>query len=291
MSIEKSAAEKGRVEPGVLYPVATPIGNLADISQRAIDTLRAVDIIAAEDTRHSQRLLAHLGIGTPLLACHEHNEEKVAGRLVERMRQGESVALISDAGTPLLSDPGYRLVRLAHAHGVRVSPVPGACAAIAALSAAGLPTDRFCFEGFAPAKTAARQKAFAALKDEPRSLVFYVSCHRIVETLADMIDAFGAQRPACLARELSKTFETIRQGALAELLAFVEADENQRKGEIVLVLGGQTQSQSMPGQDAALAILLQELPLKQAVNLAVKLYGGNRNELYKKALAMKDGAT
>jgi 16S rRNA (cytidine1402-2'-O)-methyltransferase len=176
---------------GTLYMVATPIGNLGDITPRAVETLKAVDLIAAEDTRHSQRLLSHLGISTRMQAYHEHNEAVQTERLIARLQQGESVALISDAGTPLVSDPGYRLAEQAHEYGIKVVPIPGACAAIAAMSVAGLPTDRFCFEGFPPAKQAARLKSLQTLKDESRTMVFYISCHRIVDTLQDMRTIFG----------------------------------------------------------------------------------------------------
>ena len=286
MSIEISPGEPAS---GTLYLLATPIGNLDDISRRALDVLKQVDTIAAEDTRHSQKLLSHYGIQTRLLACHEHNEDRVAPGLIEQLAQGANIALISDAGTPLVSDPGYRLVDRAHTQGIRVVPIPGACAAIAALSVAGLATDRFSFEGFPPAKSAARVHFFEALKDETHTMIFYVSCHRIVETLHDMGVVFGALRRVTFAREISKTFETIKRTTLGQLQLFVGSDENQRKGEIVLVLEGRQQ----PVEDSAasieyLKILLQELPVKQAVSLVVKMTGGNKNELYKTALSLKD---
>lgn len=195
---------------GTLYVVATPIGNLEDISARALRVLREVALIAAEDTRHSSRLLAHFGIQTPLAACHEHNERNEGERFIERLQAGDDVALISDAGTPLISDPGYHLVRQARAAGVAVVPVPGACALIAALSAAGLPSDRFIFEGFLPAKAAARRTRLEALKAEPRTLIFYEAPHRILESLGDFEDVFGGERMAVLGRELTKTFETLK---------------------------------------------------------------------------------
>ncbi len=287
MSIENSPDV---IETGALYLVATPIGNLGDISRRAIDILNSVDSIAAEDTRHSQKLLSYLGIQTRLVACHEHNEDRLAPKLISQLQQGGSLALISDAGTPLVSDPGYRLVEQAHAHDIKVVPVPGACAAIAALSAAGLATDRFSFEGFTPAKSGARLQFFQALTAESRTMVFYVSCHKIIETLRDMVGVFGGQRRVTLAREISKTFETIKRLSLGELLDFVVSDENQRKGEIVLVLEGVREKDDTDDQVLDyLKILLDELPVKQAVKLVVKLTGTNKNEVYKRALALKGG--
>src|SRR6476620_3317384 len=224
--------------PGTLHVVATPIGNLGDLSPRALDTLRAVAAICAEDTRHTRQLLAHYGIERPLVALHEHNEEQLAERLVARLLGGESLALVSDAGTPLVSDPGFRLVRAARAAGVAVSPVPGACAFVAALSVAGLPSDRLAFEGFLPAKAGARRERLAPLASETRTLAFYESAHRIEETLADMATVFGAQRRAVIARELTKLFETVLDGTLEDLQARVAADANQRKGEFVVLVEG-----------------------------------------------------
>ncbi len=283
MSIESSP----RSSDGCLYLVATPIGNLADISQRAIDTLRQVDLVAAEDTRHSQHLLSHLGINTRLQACHEHNEDRVTTQFIAQLQQGASIALISDAGTPLVSDPGYRLVEQAHAHQIRVVPVPGACAAIAALSAAGLATDRFVFEGFPPAKQQARLNYLQGLRLEPRTLVFYVACHRIAETLRDMREVFGAEREVTLARELTKTFETIRKTTLGECVDWVEADPYQRKGEIVLVLAGNKNTAEDIDAEQLLTVLVAELPVKQAAKIAAKLTGLNKNELYSAALKIR----
>lgn len=275
--------------PGALYVVATPIGNLGDFSARAIEVLGQVTRIAAEDTRHSAPLLHKHGIATPLLSLHEHNERERVAQLIAELQGGASIGLISDAGTPLISDPGFHLVRAARAAGIRVIPVPGACALITALSAAGLPTDRFVFEGFLPAKGAARRARLEALCDETRTLAFYESSHRIVETLTDMVSVIGAQRPVVMARELTKTFETIRDGSLAELLAFVSDDANQQKGEFVLLLQG---AEEVP-EDAAeagrvLGILLDELPVKQAAALAERITGVKKNELYKLALTLKD---
>ncbi|MCW8830105.1 MAG: 16S rRNA (cytidine(1402)-2'-O)-methyltransferase [Gammaproteobacteria bacterium] len=268
--------------------VATPIGNLDDISPRAVETLRAVDLIAAEDTRHSQRLLNHLGVETRMQAYHEHNEEVQAERLIARLQQGESIALISDAGTPLVSDPGYRLLEQAHFQSIKVVPIPGACAAIAAMSVAGLPSDRFSFEGFPPAKQTARLSYLQALKDEPRTMVFYISCHRILETLQDMKVVFGEQRLATFAREVTKTYETIRKATLDELSAWVTDDEMQRKGEIVLVVAGSTRNKSdHPMRDEILAALVDELPVKQAAKITSRITGINKNELYEAALELK----
>ena len=267
---------------GKLSVVATPIGNLGDLSPRARQVLAEVAAICAEDTRRSGQLLAHFGIATPLLALHEHNEQQLAQRLVARLLAGESLALVSDAGTPLVSDPGYRLVQAARAAGIRVSPVPGPCALIAALSVAGLPSDRFAFEGFLPAKASARRERLAALAGETRTLVFYESAHRIEESLADLCAAFGADRPAVLARELTKLFETVLDGTLANLQSRVQADADQRKGEFVLVVQG-------VGEDADArlaegrrvhAILARQLPPSAAAKLAAEITGAPRKALY-----------
>ena len=267
---------------GTLHVVATPIGNLGDLSPRAQEILRGVAAICAEDTRHSGQLLAHFGIATPLLALHEHNEEAIAERMVARLLRGESLALVSDAGTPLVSDPGYRLVRAARVAGVRVSPVPGPCAAIAALSVAGLASDRFAFEGFLPAKSAARRERLRPLAAEPRTLVFYESSHRIVESLEDLCAVFGSDRPAVLARELTKLFETVLDDTLSGLLAAVQADPNQRKGEFVLLVQG-------AGEDAdarlaegrrVYALLGAHMPPSAAARLAAEITGAPRKALY-----------
>ncbi|WP_313646574.1 16S rRNA (cytidine(1402)-2'-O)-methyltransferase [Pseudomonas sp.] len=273
---------------GTLYVVATPIGNLDDISARALKVLADVALIAAEDTRHSVRLLQHFGIQTPLAACHEHNERDEGGRFITKLLAGEDVALVSDAGTPLISDPGYHLVRQARAAGVQVVPVPGACALIAALSAAGLPSDRFIFEGFLPAKAAARRARLEQVKEEPRTLIFYEAPHRILECLEDMEAVFGGERPALLGRELTKTFETLKGLPLAELRAFVAGDSNQQRGECVVLVGGWTAPQ---GEEAisteaqrVLDLLLAELPLKKAAALAAQITGVRKNLLYQVAL-------
>jgi len=267
---------------GTLHVVATPIGNLGDLSPRAQEVLRAVAAICAEDTRRSGQLLSHFGIATPLLALHEHNEEAIAERVVARLLRGESLALVSDAGTPLVSDPGYRLVRAARAAGVRVSPVPGACAAIAALSVAGLASDRFAFEGFLPPRAAARRERLRQLAGEIRTLVFYESSHRIVETLEDLVAIFGAARPAVLARELTKLFETVLDGGLAELLAAVNADANQRKGEFVMVVegAGEDADARLAEGQRVYALLAAQLPPSAAARLAAEITGAPRKALY-----------
>lgn len=268
---------------GTLHVVATPIGNLGDLSPRAQETLRIVTAICAEDTRHTRRLLAHFGIDTPLIALHEHNEDALVDRLVARLVAGDSLALVSDAGTPLISDPGFRLVRAARVAGLCVSPVPGACAAIAALSVAGLPSDRFAFEGFLPSKAAARRERLAALAAEPRTLVFYESAHRIQATLADCAQAFGQTRRGVLARELTKLFETVQGGALAELQAHIASDEHQRKGEFVLIVegasGGIDEAKLAEGR-RVYARLVEYLPPSQAARLAAELSGAPRKALY-----------
>ena len=267
---------------GTLHVVATPIGNLGDLSPRALETLKRVDAICAEDTRHTRQLLAHFGLERPLLALHEHNEGDAAAPLVARLLAGDSLALVSDAGTPLVSDPGFRLVRAARAAGVRVSPVPGPSALVAALSAAGLPSDRFVFEGFLPAKAKARREHLQALAAEPRTLIFYESSHRIEETLADMAMAFGEERPAVVARELSKLFETVLDGGLAGLVRRVREDANQRKGEfVVLVQGAPEAADTKVAEGRRLyARLCEHLPPSTAAKLAADLSGAPRKALY-----------
>ena len=268
--------------PGTLFVVATPIGNLGDLSPRAQEVLRSVAAICAEDTRHTRQLLGHFGVDSPLLALHEHNEEAQAQRLVVRLLAGESLALVSDAGTPLVSDPGFRLVRAARAAGIPVSPLPGPCAFIAALSVAGLPSDRFVFEGFLPAKASARRERLSALAGETRTLAFYESSHRIAESLLDLRDILGPARPAVLARELTKLFETVLDGTLAELCDRVAADADQRKGEFVVLVHG-------AGDDADARIaagrrlyakLGEHLPPSTAAKLAAELTGAPRKALY-----------
>ncbi|MDE2087083.1 MAG: 16S rRNA (cytidine(1402)-2'-O)-methyltransferase [Xanthomonadaceae bacterium] len=270
------------VQPGCLWVVATPIGHRDDFSARAIATLREVAVIAAEDTRHSKPLLLHHNIATPLLALHEHNEREVVDAIVRRLLGGESVALISDAGTPLISDPGFRLVRAARAAGVRCAPVPGACAAIAALSVAGLPSDRFVFEGFLPPKSAARRTRLQELAGEPRTLIFYESSHRVAESLADMRAVFGDDREAVLARELTKMFETVIGEPLAQLAARVASDPDQQRGECVILVAGrgeEADAKLAEGQ-RIFAILREELPPAKAAKLAAAISGAPRKALY-----------
>jgi 16S rRNA (cytidine1402-2'-O)-methyltransferase len=270
------------VQPGSLWVVATPIGHRDDFSARAVETLRKVAVIAAEDTRHSRPLLTHYNIATPLIALHEHNEREAVAAIVTRLLAGDSVALISDAGTPLISDPGYRLVREARAAGIRCQPVPGACAAIAALSVAGLPSDRFVFEGFLPPKSSARRARLAELAAETRTVIFYESSHRVAESLADMRDVFGATREAVLARELTKLFETVLGRPLGELTAQVQADPDQQRGEHVIVVAGCADATEAKLQEGRriFALLREELPPAKAAKLAAALSGAPRKALY-----------
>ncbi len=285
--VEKQS--KASVDKGVLYVVATPIGNLADVSQRALEVLAAVDIIAAEDTRHSGRLLQQYQITSKTMALHDHNERDRAPDVIQRLAQGKSVALISDAGTPLISDPGFHLVRLAHEQGFKVVPVPGASAMLAALSAAGLPSDRFVFEGFLPSKSSARKKRLEAMAAESRTLIFYEAPHRILDTLTDMVDVFGADRYVVLARELTKTFETIKGDAIGNLLNWVKVDPDQQKGEMVLLVKGlDSEANNSNEQEAQriLKILLDELSLSQASSLAAKITGTRKKPLYQFGLSL-----
>lgn len=276
-------------QTGVLYVVATPIGNMGDISARAREILAAVSVVAAEDTRHSALLLRELGLERPLLSLHEHNERARVVELVERLRAGQSVALISDAGTPLVSDPGYLLLRAALAAGVVVSPVPGPCAAIAALSVAGLASDRFCFEGFLPARAAARRRRLAELAAEPRTLVIYEAPHRIAASLADLAAACGGTRRACIARELTKRFESYYRGSLAELAVRARDDEDLRRGESVIVVeGAQIEPLSTGRLDETLTVLLRFLPPSTAAEAASELTGVRKNDAYARALELAE---
>ncbi|MEO6801314.1 MAG: 16S rRNA (cytidine(1402)-2'-O)-methyltransferase [Rhodanobacter sp.] len=272
-------------QPGCLWVVATPIGHRGDLSARAIESLRAVAVIAAEDTRHSRPLLAHHNIATPLIALHEHNERDAVESVVRRLQSGDDVALISDAGTPLISDPGFRLVRAARAAGIRCIPVPGACAAISALSVAGLPSDRFVFEGFLPAKAAARRGRLRELADDTRTIIFYESSHRVADSLADMRDVFGANRDAVLARELTKMFETVLGEPLAALAARVVADPDQQRGEHVILVAGRAEevdAKLAEGQ-RVFAILRDEMPPAKAAKLAAAISGAPRKLLYQES--------
>jgi 16S rRNA (cytidine1402-2'-O)-methyltransferase len=284
--------DKQSMEPsasGVLYVVATPIGNIKDISYRAVEILAAVDTIAAEDTRHSAVLLQQYSIHTPCIAVHEHNERQVASRIIEQIRSGQNVALISDAGTPLISDPGYFLVKEAREHNIRIIPIPGPSAFTAALSVSGLPSDRFVFEGFLPSKAGARSKRLQQLQTETRTLIFYEAPHRVAECLRDMATVMGADRPAVLAREITKTFETIRLAPLAELAEWVTEDGNQQRGEIViLVHGAEQQPQASDSDiDQLLSVLLEDMPTKQAATTAAKITGHKKKALYERALQLQ----
>ena len=276
------------IDSACLFVVATPIGNLGDMVPRAVEVLQSVDLIAAEDTRHSQRLMQHFSISTPLVAYHDHSGATTVAFLVEKMRNGQSIALISDAGTPLVSDPGYRVVDAALTAGVKVVPVPGASAVIAALSVAGLPSDRFIFEGFLSAKQQGRVKQLQALAEETRTLIFYEAPHRLLACLRDMADVFGAGRQIVMARELTKTFETIKRAPVAELADWVERDHNQQKGECVLLVHGSADVASADAEGRRVFdLLVEELPLKQAAALAAKISGIKKNALYQYGLEKK----
>lgn len=275
-----------------LYIVATPIGNLGDITQRALDVLQGADLIAAEDTRHSGRLLQHFNISTRMISYHDHSDDRQVESIITKLQSGSSIALISDAGTPLISDPGYGLVKKAREAGVKVVPVPGVSAVITAMSAAGLASDRFSFEGFPPHKSGARLQLFSGLARDARTLVFYESPHRIVDCLADMAEGFGADRLIVMARELTKTFETFLTGSVSELEQQVRADANQQKGEIVLLVSGyrkpDTGDELNAEAEATMKILIEELPVKQAAAIGAKLTGEKKNRLYQWALERKE---
>jgi 16S rRNA (cytidine1402-2'-O)-methyltransferase len=276
-----------------LYIVPTPIGNLGDITARAVEVLTTVDVIAAEDTRHSKKLMTHLDISTSMVAYHEHVDDSATQALVDRLLAGQSVALISDAGTPLVSDPGYRLVRAAQAAHCQVIPLPGACAAIAALSASGLPTDRFTFEGFLPAKAAARLQRLKALAARSETLVFYEAPHRIADCLQAMVEAMGAEREAVLAREISKSFETIRRASLGELLSWVMSDTNQQRGEQVLMVApvpvdkGATTDALSATAETLLTRLAEVLPPRKAAAIVAETYGLKARDLYARLLDLR----
>lgn len=272
---------------GTLHIVATPIGNLADLSQRALDTFNQVDLIAAEDTRHSGLLLSHYGIKKPFFALHDHNEQQKAAVLIEKLQQGQNIALVSDAGTPLISDPGFHLVRHCRSAGIKVVPVPGACAAITALCASGIASDRFCFEGFLPAKTKSRCDKLTELADEPRTLIFYESTHRILDTLADMQQVWGGERYVVMARELTKTWETIYGESISNLRAWLAEDSNRVKGEIVLVVEGKPKTEEAEFSSQAMKLfelLCQELPMKKAAAIIAEGFGYKKNALYQYGL-------
>ncbi|WP_349343763.1 16S rRNA (cytidine(1402)-2'-O)-methyltransferase [Marinobacter sp. MMG032] len=288
-----SDSRKGELK-GTLYVVATPIGNLDDLSPRAARTLASVDVVAAEDTRHSGRLLSHLGIQKRMVALHDHNEKDRTAGILTELQAGRDVALISDAGTPLISDPGYVLVREARAAGHRVSPIPGPCALVVALSVAGLPTDRFLYVGFLPAKRSGRRASLEVLSSEVATLVFYESPHRIMESVRDIADVLGSDREIVLGREITKTFETFYSGSVADVLAELERDPHGNRGEfVVMVRGAAAQAGSEEAAtmdvDRMLRVLLAELPVKKVAKMASELTGLSKNELYQRALALKDG--
>ncbi|WP_233965748.1 16S rRNA (cytidine(1402)-2'-O)-methyltransferase [Pectobacterium polaris] len=278
--------QQADISASTLYIVPTPIGNLGDITQRALAVLASVDLIAAEDTRHTGLLLQHFAINARLFALHDHNEQQKADVLLAKLQAGQSIALVSDAGTPLINDPGYHLVRRCREAGVRVVPLPGACAAIAALSASGLPSDRFCYEGFLPAKTKGRKDKLRELGEETRTLIFYESTHRLLDSLQDISEVLGAERYVVLAREITKTWESIHGAPVGELLAWVKEDENRRKGEMVLIVEGHQVDESALSAEAlrTLALLRAELPLKKAAALAAEIHGVKKNALYRYGL-------
>ncbi|MCG5515088.1 MULTISPECIES: 16S rRNA (cytidine(1402)-2'-O)-methyltransferase [unclassified Ectothiorhodospira] len=281
------------IEGGVLHVVATPIGNLGDLSPRAVQVLAGVDLIAAEDTRHTAGLLAHCGVQTPRVSLHEHNEDRQVPALIQRLIQGESLALVSDAGTPLISDPGFRLVAAARAAGIRVVPIPGPAALIAALSASGLPSDRFWFEGFLPARAQARRHRLEALAAVSGTLILYESSHRIQGSLEDMAQTLGGERRAVVARELTKTFEQIQGGRLDDLCVWLSSDPNHARGEFVVLVTG---APDAPGEALTaearrvLALCLAQMPVKQAAKLASQITGAPKNDLYQQALVLKGKA-
>ncbi|CAG68012.1 MULTISPECIES: 16S rRNA (cytidine(1402)-2'-O)-methyltransferase [Acinetobacter] len=271
-----------------LFVVATPIGHLDDMTFRAIEILKSVALVAAEDTRQSAQLFKYYNIATPLTACHDHNESNKIDQLIQRLKSGENIALISDAGTPLISDPGFKLVRAAQENQIRVVPVPGACAAIAALSAVGLPSDRFSFEGFLPSKSSQRLLQLEKLKDETQTLIFYEAPHRILDCVTDMMHIFGEDRPVGFAREITKTFETIKKMTLKELVSFIQNDHHQQKGEIVLIVGGNPVNKDVDQDqlDQLLLRLLQDLSVKAASQLAADLTGIKKKIAYQRALEL-----
>lgn len=278
------------IEPSTLYIVATPIGNLGDITLRAIDTLKQVDLIAAEDTRHSGLLLQHLGIRATLFPLHDHNEQQKSATIIEKLTAGQSIALISDAGTPLINDPGYHLVKACQEHNIRVVPIPGACAAITALCVSGLPTDRFCYEGFLPAKSKARIDHLTQLHQEPRTLVFYESTHRIVDSLNDILIVFGTERTIVLAKELTKSWETVVRGTVPDVINWLNSDDNRKKGEFVLIIEGfqpAHDDELDPNAIKLLHRLQQELPLKKAAAIVAEMFGLKKNQLYQLGLDNK----
>jgi len=277
------------ITPGCLYIVATPIGNLGDISTRALDILREVDIIACEDTRHTQRLLTNFSIKNKTMSMHDHNERQRQDQIASMLQEGKTIALVSNAGTPLISDPGFHLVRHCRQLGLTVSPIPGACAAIAALSVAGLPTDRFSFEGFLPSKSNSRKLVLSNLANESRTMVFYDAPRRAIDTVKDIVDVLGSERYVVIARELTKTFETLHSDTASNLLNWLEQDPNQLKGEMVLIIEGY---KADPNEISAtviktLKLLLAEMKPKTACAITAEIYGVKKNALYDIALSLK----
>ncbi|MDA8561552.1 16S rRNA (cytidine(1402)-2'-O)-methyltransferase [Gammaproteobacteria bacterium] len=274
---------------GILYIISTPVGNLKDITFRAVEILKSVDLIAAEDTRHSMSLFNHYGIEKQVISLHEHNEKKRLSLILDKIIQGESVALVSDAGTPLINDPGYYLVKKAIDEGVKVVPIPGACALIAALSVSGLATNKFSFEGFLSHKSKKRKNEFTLLLNESRTMIFYESPHRILDFLEDMKEIFGIDRKVVVARELTKKFETVHRGLLGDLINIINADPNQVRGEfVVLVEGGEVKSNDDFGVEKMINIFLGYLSLKESVEVATKITNKNKNEIYNLALQIKN---
>ena len=279
-----------QIESGTLYVVATPIGNLGDITQRALDVLAGVDRVCAEDTRTSKRLLTHFGLQKRLVALHDHNERDKLGQLTEWLQAGESLALISDAGTPLISDPGYHLVQHLRELGISVVPIPGACAIIAALSVAGLPTDRFVFEGFLPAKSAARKQVYQNATQQTCTQIYYESSHRIVASMRDLSGVIEAGRRVVLSREITKMFEQSFSGSAEEVVSWLEEDSNHQKGEFVVMVQGAFPTEVSQGMalESLLKLLMAELSVKQSASLAAKITGENKNHCYKAAMALRD---
>lgn len=276
-----------------LYVVPTPIGNLEDITYRALSVLQGVNLIAAEDTRHTGLLLKHFAINAHLFSLHDHNEQQKAYILLSKLQQGQSIALVSDSGTPLINDPGYHLVRLCHEASIRVVPLPGACAAITALSAAGIPSDRFCYEGFLPTKRKERLEYLQALKLEPRTLIFYEAKHRLLSSLQDMITILGQQRYVVLARELTKIWESIYGAPVGELLGWVKEENMYQRGEMVLIVKGyHNHAKTLPPEVLrTLELLMIELSLKKAVVLAANIHGIKKNTLYRYAISQQNVAS
>jgi len=275
--------------PGILYIVATPIGNLSDITQRALDTLNEVDLIAAEDTRHSGKLLSHFGIKTKMFPLHDHNEKQKAQSLLDQIEQGKSIALISDAGTPLISDPGYNLVNLAREQNVQVTPIPGPSAVITALCAAGLPTDKFLFAGFLPVKQQAKISVLTSYKNADFTTVFYESPRRIIDSLKHVIEALGEDKQVVVAKELTKHYESFKSGTAQEIIDWFGEDKDRQQGEMVLMLAPNKEESALsPEAEMLLKSLMEELPTKKAAAITAKIHDLKKNDLYKLALTWQE---